>query len=183
VADNAKALKSDYGNISSASVGAIQRRLLVLEEQGADHFFGEPAIQIDDFCRTDFSGNGVISILDATDLTSKSPRLYAAFLLWLLSDLFETLPEVGDADRPKLVLFFDEAHLLFDRAPRVLIDKIEQIVRLIPPIRDSGGRMRTLSTGVGLPSGFKIETKASPAGLKQWLKLFVVIQNSIPKPS
>jgi DNA helicase HerA-like ATPase len=131
MADNAKALKSDYGNISSASVGAIQRRLLVLEEQGADHFFGEPAIQIDDFCRTDFSGNGVISILDATDLTSKSPRLYAAFLLWLLSDLFETLPEVGDADRPKLVLFFDEAHLLFDRAPRVLIDKIEQIVRLI----------------------------------------------------
>lgn len=131
MADNAKALKSDYGNISSASVDAIQRRLLVLEEQGADHFFGEPAIQIDDFCRTDFSGNGVISILDATDLTSKSPRLYAAFLLWLLSDLFETLPEVGDADRPKLVLFFDEAHLLFDRAPRVLIDKIEQIVRLI----------------------------------------------------
>jgi len=131
MADNAKALKSDYGNISSASVGAIQRRLLVLEEQGAHHFFGEPAIQIDDFCRTDFSGNGIISILDATDLTSKSPRLYAAFLLWLLSDLFETLAEVGDADRPKLVLFFDEAHLLFDRAPRVLIDKIEQIVRLI----------------------------------------------------
>jgi len=131
MADNSKEIKSDYGNISSASVGAIQRRLLVLEEQGAAHFFGEPAIQIDDFCRTDFSGNGVISILDATDLTSKSPRLYAAFLLWLLSDLFETLPEVGDADRPKLVLFFDEAHLLFDRAPRVLIDKIEQIVRLI----------------------------------------------------
>ncbi|MDT8426624.1 MAG: helicase HerA-like domain-containing protein [Methyloprofundus sp.] len=131
MADNAKELSSDYGNISSASVGAMQRRLLVLEEQGASHFFGEPAIQIDDFCRTDFSGNGVISILDATDLTSKSPRLYAAFLLWLLSDLFETLPEVGDADRPKLVLFFDEAHLLFDRAPRVLIDKIEQIVRLI----------------------------------------------------
>ncbi|MBE0469123.1 MAG: DUF853 family protein [Methyloprofundus sp.] len=131
MADNAKELSSDYGNISSASVGAMQRRLLVLEEQGASHFFGEPAIQIDDFCRTDFSANGVISILDATDLTSKSPRLYAAFLLWLLSDLFETLPEVGDADRPKLVLFFDEAHLLFDRAPRVLIDKIEQIVRLI----------------------------------------------------
>ncbi|NOQ15967.1 MAG: DUF853 family protein [Methyloprofundus sp.] len=131
VGDNAKALKSEYGNISSASIGAIQRRLLVLEEQGATHFFGEPAIQLDDFCRTDFSGNGVISVLDASDLSTKSPRLYAAFLLWLLSDLFETLPEVGDADKPKLVLFFDEAHLLFDRAPQVLIDKIEQIVRLI----------------------------------------------------
>jgi len=129
--ENSKALKSDYGNISSASIGAIQRRLLVLEEQGASDFFGEPAVQLEDFCRTDFSGNGVISVLDATDLSSKSPRLYAAFLLWLLSDLFETLPEVGDADRPKLVLFFDEAHLLFDRAPRVLVDKIEQIVRLI----------------------------------------------------
>lgn len=129
--ENSKALRSDYGNISSASIGAIQRRLLVLEEQGASDFFGEPAIQLSDFCRTDFSGNGVISVLDATDLSSKSPRLYAAFLLWLLSDLFETLPEVGDADKPKLVLFFDEAHLLFDRAPRVLVDKIEQIVRLI----------------------------------------------------
>ncbi|NOQ14782.1 MAG: DUF853 family protein [Methyloprofundus sp.] len=129
--ENAKALKSDYGNISSASIGAIQRRLLVLEEQGASDFFAEPAIQLDDFCRTDFSGHGVISVLDATDLSSKSPRLYAAFLLWLLSDLFETLPEVGDAEQPKLVLFFDEAHLLFDRAPRVLVDKIEQIVRLI----------------------------------------------------
>jgi uncharacterized protein len=104
---------------------------LVLEEQGAEHFFGEPAIQLEDFCKTDFSGNGVISILDATELTTKSPRLYATFLLWLLSDLFETLPEVGDADRPKLVLFFDEAHLLFDQAPKVLVDKIEQIVRLI----------------------------------------------------
>jgi len=129
--DNAKELKSDYGNISSASIGAIQRRILVLDEQGATEFFGEPAIQLDDFCRTDFSGNGVISILDATDLTQKSPRLYAAFLLWLLSDLYETMPEVGDADKPKLVLFFDEAHLLFDNAPRVLVDKVEQIVRLI----------------------------------------------------
>ncbi len=129
--ENARELKSDYGNISSASIGAIQRRLLVLEEQGASDFFGEPAVQLDDFCRTDFSGNGVISVLDATVLSSQSPRLYAAFLLWLLSDLFETLPEVGDANKPKLVLFFDEAHLLFDRAPRVLVDKIEQIVRLI----------------------------------------------------
>jgi uncharacterized protein len=129
--DESKALQAEYGNISAASLGAIQRQLLVLEEQGAEHFFGEPAIQLEDFCKTDFSGNGVISILDATELTTKSPRLYATFLLWLLSDLFETLPEVGDADRPKLVLFFDEAHLLFDQAPKVLVDKIEQIVRLI----------------------------------------------------
>jgi len=129
--DESKALQAEYGNISGASLGAIQRQLLVLEEQGAEHFFGEPAIQLDDFCKTDFSGNGVISILDATELTTKSPRLYATFLLWLLSELFETLPEVGDADRPKLVLFFDEAHLLFDQAPKVLVDKIEQIVRLI----------------------------------------------------
>ncbi len=131
MADNARELRAEYGNISSASIGAIQRRLLVLEEQGGENFFGEPAIQLDDFCRTDFSGHGVISVLDATDLTSRSPRLYAAFLLWLLSNLFETLPEVGDAERPKLVLFFDEAHLLFDRTPRVLVDKIEQVVRLI----------------------------------------------------
>ncbi len=128
---NAKDLKSEYGNISSASIGAIQRRLLVLDEQGASKFFGEPAVQLDDFCRTDFSGNGVISLLDATVLTQKSPRLYAVFLLWLLSELFETMPEVGDAEKPKLVLFFDEAHLLFEQAPRVLVDKIEQIVRLI----------------------------------------------------
>ena len=129
--EEAKELQGEYGNISSASLGAIQRQLLVLEEQGADNFFGEPAIQLEDFCKTDFSGNGVISILDATELTTKSPRLYATFLLWLLAELFETLPEVGDADRPKLVLFFDEAHLLFDQAPKALVDKIEQIVRLI----------------------------------------------------
>ncbi len=129
--DESKELQAEYGNISAASLGAIQRQLLVLEEQGAEHFFGEPAIKLDDFCKTDFSGNGVISILDATELTTKSPRLYATFLLWLLSELFETLPEAGDADRPKLVLFFDEAHLLFDQAPKVLVDKIEQIVRLI----------------------------------------------------
>ncbi len=124
-------LQAEYGNIAAASLGAIQRQLLVLEEQGAEHFFGEPALQLEDFCKTDFSGNGVISILDATDLVSKSPRLYATFLLWLLSELFENMPEVGDADRPKLVLFFDEAHLLFDQAPKALVDKIEQIVRLI----------------------------------------------------
>lgn len=129
--DNAKELQAEYGNIASASLGAIQRQLLVLEQQGAEHFFGEPALDLDDLCKTDFSGNGVISILDATDLTNKSPRLYAAFLLWLLSELFENLPETGDLERPKLVLFFDEAHLLFDQAPKALIDKIEQIVRLI----------------------------------------------------
>lgn len=129
--DHAKDLKSEYGNISTSSIGAIQRRLLVLDQQGASEFFGEPAVQLDDFCRTDFSGNGVISLLDATVLTQKSPRLYAVFLLWLLSDLYETMPEIGDADRPKLVLFFDEAHLLFEQAPKVLIDKIEQIIRLI----------------------------------------------------
>ncbi len=129
--DNARELKSEYGNISSASIGAIQRRLLVLEEQGAENFFGEPAIQLNDLCKTDFSGNGVISVLDATKLSAQSPNLYASFLLWLLSEVFETFPEVGDADTPKLVLFFDEAHLLFDNAPKVLVDKIEQIVRLI----------------------------------------------------
>ncbi len=129
--DNARELKSEYGHISSASIGAIQRRLLVLEEQGAANFFAEPALDLDDIQHVDFSGQGVISVLDATILINKSPRLYAAFLLWMLSELYETLPEVGDADKPRLVLFFDEAHLLFDRAPRVLIDKIEQIVRLI----------------------------------------------------
>ncbi|OIO72076.1 MAG: ATP-binding protein [Zetaproteobacteria bacterium CG_4_9_14_3_um_filter_49_83] len=120
-----------YGNISSASVGAIQRRLLVLEEQGASHFFGEPALAIQDFMHCDFSGQGVISLLDATKLIRRAPKLYATFLLWLLSELFENLPEVGDLDKPKLVLFFDEAHLLFDGAPKALLDKIEQVVRLI----------------------------------------------------
>ncbi|PPD34345.1 MAG: ATP-binding protein [Methylomonas sp.] len=129
--EHAKSLQADYGNISSASIGAIQRQLLVLEQQGAENFFGEPALQLEDLCKTDFSGNGVISILDATDLINTSPRLYAAFLLWLLAELFENLPETGDLDRPKLVLFFDEAHLLFEQAPKALVDKIEQIVRLI----------------------------------------------------
>jgi len=128
---NAKTLKVDYGSISASSIGAIQRRLLVLEEQGAEHFFAETALQLDDLCKTDFSGQGVISVLDATKLSSQSPRLYASFLLWLLSEIYENFPEVGDAEKPKLVLFFDEAHLLFDRAPRVLVDKIEQVVRLI----------------------------------------------------
>lgn len=129
--ENRKSMSSEYGNISSASIGAIQRKLLVLEQQGAEHFFGEPALKLDDLMITDFSGHGVISVLDVTKLITQSPRLYATFLLWLLAELFEQLPETGDADKPKLVLFFDEAHLLFDRAPRALLDKVEQVVRLI----------------------------------------------------
>ncbi len=129
--ENRKELTGEYGNITSMSVGAIQRKLLVLEEQGADIFFGEPALDIRDLMSVDFSGNGVISVLDVTELISNSPRLYATFLLWLLSEFFEQLPEVGDADRPKFVMFFDEAHLLFKRAPKALLDKIEQVVRLI----------------------------------------------------
>ena len=129
--DNAKELRSEYGNISGASIGAIQRRLLVLEEQGADMFLGEPAINISDLIHTDSSGKGMINVFDASKVIQSSPRLYATFLLWLLSELFETLPEVGDADKPKFVMFFDEAHLLFKDAPKVLIDKIEQVVRLI----------------------------------------------------
>lgn len=129
--DNAKELKSEYGNISGASVGAIQRKLLVLEEQGAENFFNEPAVKLEDLIRVDFSGNGIINVLDVSKLIHQSPKLYASFLIWLLAELFENLPEVGDADRPKFVLFFDEAHLVFDDAPDALLDKIEQVVRLI----------------------------------------------------
>jgi uncharacterized protein len=131
MAKNAGELSGEYGNISGSSVGAIQRRLLVLEEQGAEHFFGEPALRLEDLMITDFSGRGVISIMDVTRLMQESPRLYATFLIWLLAELFEQLPEVGDSEKPKLVLFFDEAHLLFDRAPQALLDRIEQVVRLI----------------------------------------------------
>ena len=120
----------EYGNVSPASVGAIQRRLLVLEREGAEQFFGEPALQLEELMRTTRDGRGYVSILDATTLIN-SPRLYSTFLLWLLSELFEQLPEVGDPDKPKLVFFFDEAHLLFDDAPDALVDKIEQVVRLI----------------------------------------------------
>jgi DNA helicase HerA-like ATPase len=130
VAENAKALQKAYGNLASASIAAIQRGLLVLEQQGAEHFFGEPALDLADLMRTDFSGQGVVSILDATALMA-NPRLYATFLLWLLAELFEQLPEVGDPEQPKLVFFFDEAHLLFGDAPKALVDKIEQVVRLI----------------------------------------------------
>jgi len=130
IAENAKSFQKDYGNIAAASAASIQRALLVLEQQGAENFFGEPALKLDDLMQVDFSGNGVVSVLDATQLLPK-PRLYATFLLWLLAELFEQLPEVGDADKPKLVFFFDEAHLLFDNAPKALLEKIEQVVRLI----------------------------------------------------
>jgi DNA helicase HerA-like ATPase len=130
VAENAKTFSQEYGNISPASVAAIQRRLLVLEEQGARQFFGEPALELDDLRRTDLNGRGVINVLAANALVQK-PRLYATFLLWLLSELFEELPEVGDPEKPKLVFFFDEAHLLFDHAPSALLRKVEQVVRLI----------------------------------------------------
>ncbi len=131
MSEHAKSLRQDYGNISAASVGAIQRRLLVLDEQGGERFFGEPGIRLQDLMQRDFSGNGVISILDAERLLRESPKLYAAFLLWLMSELFEELPEAGDEERPKLVLFFDEAHLLFKDMPDGLLDKVEQVFRLI----------------------------------------------------
>ena len=123
-------LQREYGNVSPASVGAIQRSLLVLEEQGASNFFGEPALDIRDFMRTSLDSRGIVNIL-AADKLMHSPRLYATFLLWLLSELFEDLPEIGDPEKPLLVFFFDEAHLLFNDAPASLIEKIEQVVRLV----------------------------------------------------
>ncbi len=130
VGDSAAQFTTEYGNISAASVGAIQRGLLQLESQGADKFFGEPMLNIADLMQTDGNGRGMVNIL-AADKLYQSPRLYATFLLWLLSELFEHLPEVGDLDQPKLVFFFDEAHLLFADAPKALVDKVEQVVRLI----------------------------------------------------
>jgi DNA helicase HerA-like ATPase len=129
-AEQANELTTRYGNVSKQSVGSIQRQLLQLEAQGGDKFFGEPALDIADFLSLDDQGRGMINIL-AADKLMASPKLYATFLLWLLSELFETFPEVGDPDKPKLVFFFDEAHLLFDDAPKALLDKIEQVVRLI----------------------------------------------------
>ncbi len=128
--DNAKQFTTDYGNISTASIGAIQRGLLQLEEQGGDKFFGEPALNIDDLIQTDSQGHGMVNVLVA-DKLMQQPKIYATLLLWLLSEMFETLPEVGDPDKPKLVFFFDEAHLLFTDAPPALLQKIEQVVRLI----------------------------------------------------
>ncbi len=130
VGDNAAQFKVQYGNVSTASIGAIQRNLLVIEEQGGAKFFGEPALDINDILQADGKGRGVVNILLA-DKLMQSPKVYATFLLWLLSELFEQLPEVGDPPKPKLVFFFDEAHLLFDDIPKVLEDKIEQVVRLI----------------------------------------------------
>lgn len=128
--ENADDLTLEYGNVSKASIGAIQRRLIVLENQGATQFFGEPALQLSDMIATTPSGSGRINVL-AADKLMQSPRLYATFLLWLLSELFEDLPEVGDPDKPKFVFFFDEAHLLFEDAPKALVNKVEQVARLI----------------------------------------------------
>ena len=130
ISDNAGQLTTRYGNVAAASVGTIQRQLLVLENQGALKFFGEPALDINDFLKKYRDGRGIINVL-AADKLMRSPRLYATFLLWLLSELFETLPEVGDLPQPKLVFFFDEAHLLFDAAPKSLMTAIEQVVRLV----------------------------------------------------
>ncbi|MFN8522499.1 MAG: helicase HerA-like domain-containing protein [Chloroflexota bacterium] len=130
VGDNAAQYTTEYGNVAAASVGAIQRNLLELEQQRADAFFGEPALDLDDLIQTDSRGRGVVNIL-AADKIMQQPKLYATFLLWMLSELFERLPEVGDPEKPKLVFFFDEAHLLFDDVPKALEDKIEQVVRLI----------------------------------------------------
>jgi DNA helicase HerA-like ATPase len=130
IADHAAELTTQYGNVSKSSVGAIQRQLLVLENQGGTKFFAEPALALTDFMKTTNDGRGYINIL-AADKLMANPRLYATFLLWLLSELFEQLPEIGDPDKPKLVFFFDEAHLLFNDAPKPLLEKIEQVVRLI----------------------------------------------------
>ncbi len=130
VGENAKEIGLTYGNVAPASIGAIQRALLALEEQGGDRFFGEPALDLFDFMQTDANGRGFVNIL-AADRLMTSPRLYSTLLLWLLSELFERLPEAGDLPKPKLVFFFDEAHLLFDDAPDALLTKIEQVVRLI----------------------------------------------------
>ena len=129
IGDNAKQFTTEYGNISAASIGAIQRGLMQVEEQGGDKFFGEPMLDIADFMQT-VDGKGVINIL-AADKLLNAPRLYATFLLWMLSELFETLPEIGDPEKPKLVFFFDEAHLLFNEAPKVLVERIELVVRLV----------------------------------------------------
>lgn len=130
MAENRKELGSEYGNIATQSVSAMQRKLLVLREAGGEQFFGEPALDIQDLMHADFSGRGVVSLLDASSLYS-NPKIYTTFLLWLLSELMEELPEQGDAPLPKLVFFFDEAHLLFNNSPKSLVDRITQVVRLI----------------------------------------------------
>ena len=128
--DHAEEISARYGNVAKATVGAIQRQLLVLEQQGGEGFFGEPTLEIADLMRTTTDGRGGVSVL-AADRLMQSPRVYATFLLWLLSELFEQLPEVGDSEKPRLVFFFDEAHLLFDEAPKALVEKVEQVVKLV----------------------------------------------------
>lgn len=130
VGENAERIGREVGNVAPASIAAIQRSLLQVEQQGGDAFFGEPALKLEDMIRVGLDGRGQVNVLDSTRLMN-SPRLYAAFLLWLLSELFEQLPEVGDPDKPRMVFFFDEAHLLFNDAPRALLEKVEQVVRLI----------------------------------------------------
>ncbi|WP_420959875.1 helicase HerA-like C-terminal domain-containing protein [Brucella sp. IR073] len=130
MAERSSELSGQYGNVTKASVGAIQRSLLVLEQQGGDKFFGEPALKVSDLMRTTTDGRGVVNVL-AADKLMMNPRLYSTFLLWLLSELFEELPEVGDPEKPRLVFFFDEAHLLFNEAPKALLERVEQVVRLI----------------------------------------------------
>ena len=130
VGDNARQFTTQYGNVSAASIGAIQRGLLEIEQQGGNQFFGEPMLEIDDLLQTDGKGRGMVNVLSAEELI-RAPKLYSTFLLWMLSELFEHLPEIGDPDKPTLVFFFDEAHLLFDDVPPALVEKIEQVVRLI----------------------------------------------------
>lgn len=151
---NAKELKSEYGNISSSSIAAIKRRLMVLESQGLDSFLGEPAISLADLMQTDKKGHGIINIFDASKLVHTSPRLYSTLLIWLLSELFEELPELGDPDKPVFAIFLDEAHLLFDGAPKSLQDKIEQVVRLI----------RSKGVGVFFITQSPLDLPASVAG-------------------
>jgi len=130
VGEQRKELQTEYGNVATASVGAIQRRLLVLEDQGGDAFFGEPAFKLEDLMKTTYDGRGFINVLAADELMQR-PQLYATFLLWMLTELWAEMPEAGDLDKPKLVFFFDEAHLLFDEAPKALLDRVEQVARLI----------------------------------------------------
>jgi len=165
VAENAADLTMKYGNVAKPTVGAIQRQLLAFEAQGADRFFGEPALEIADFLKVDDSGRGMVNIL-AADRLMQSPKLYATFLLWLLSELFEELPEVGDVEKPKLVFFFDEAHLLFNEAPAALLEKIEQVVRLIrSPDRHSGQRRgATRQPGAARLARFHAEGRARGEG-------------------
>lgn len=160
VGDNANEFKVKYGNISKASIGAIQRNLLVIGEQGGDRFFGEPALDIHDFMQADARGRGMVNILVA-DRLMQAPRVYATFLLWLMSELFEQLPEVGDLPKPKLVFFFDEAHLLFDDIPKAFRDKIEQVVRLIRSKGWASTSSRRIPSTSPTPSWGSSETASS----------------------